>query len=141
MSKEGFSELSKNPQFIPTLPMVFPWLFRPVPRERLGFTDFIVEKGKDFPEERIRAWDPPSIFWVEISFSTPGILSVVFWVENVAHELKVFEGLELSPYSVYMFNLLVTGRDEISFRYSNDAVAPIIRIMEEREWSSRLRGR
>jgi len=125
----------------PVLPPIFlpPIWVRPIPRERLGLTNFTVQKEKDFPVERIKAWDPPSIFWVEVSFSTPGTLSVVFWVGEVAHELKVFEGLELSPYSVYMFNILVTGRDEISFRYSSDAIALIIRIMEEREWSSRLR--
>jgi len=130
MSKEGFSELSKNPPITPIPPIVFPW-FRPVPRERLGFTDFPIQMGKDFPPERIKAWDPPSVFWVEISFSAPGVLSVVFWVRNTPYELKIFEGAELIPNSVYIFSIIVTIRDEITFRYSSDATIPILRIMEE----------
>jgi hypothetical protein len=73
---------------------------------------------------------PPCTFRVFACFNASGVLSVVKKVGATEVEMQLNSGAALSERCLYAFDIAVASGEEINFRYSVNATALDVKVLE-----------
>jgi len=73
---------------------------------------------------------PPCTFRIFACFDTAGVLSVVKRVGTAEVEMYLNSGVALSERCLYAFDIAVASGEEINFKYSVDATALDVKVLE-----------
>jgi len=93
------------------------------------FNQFITANTNFFASYLTPA-SPPCTFRIFACFDVAGVLSVVKKVGDVEVEMQLNGGSTLSANCLYAFDVVVAEGEEINFRYSVDATALDVKVLE-----------
>ena len=106
-------------------------LFRPLVKESI-FNQSVTADTDIFPSDltpSLATADNPSYFRIFACFDTSGVLSVVKYNDETI-TMRLNGGIALSANCLYAFDIIVESEESINLRYSVDATALELKVVE-----------